>query len=81
MLEKKLWEFVPVKYVIFSAAFTFGSIIFEYFLFSGYYADLKIGRFLHDGIFVKPLKIAALGIPSYILSGFFVLAALISPFT
>ena len=71
---------VRSKHLLIAATFTAGLIVLELFLFSGYYDGFHFGGYLHDGLFVKPFKIAVLGISSYVLAVFFVFAALVSPY-
>jgi glucan phosphoethanolaminetransferase (alkaline phosphatase superfamily) len=80
MMEKPEWKVPFFNYLMLSLIFTLGLSVFEFVLFSKYYEDFALIRHFQSYEFIKPLKTIILGLSSFLLSVFFVLTALISPY-
>lgn len=68
------------KSFITALSFTLGLILLEAFLFAIYYENFEIIDFIYRGEFLRPAKIIALAIPSYLLTLLFLFAALKAPY-
>ncbi len=79
-MEKLQWKIPFSKHLILCLIFTLGLIVSEFFLFPEYYDGFSIITHFQNYVFIKPIKIIALAIPSFLLSGFFVWAAFTSPY-
>ncbi len=79
-MEKTQWKSLYSRYFLISLFFTAGLIGFEFFLFPKYYESFNTINFLQSGVYMKVLKTFALAVPSFLVSVFFVYAALISPY-
>ncbi len=60
--------------------FTLALIGFEILVFPQYYEAFHFGKYLHDGILIKPLKMGSLAFASYLLSFWLIFCGLASSY-
>lgn len=74
------FRIVYKKHVVAALLFTLALVGFEILVFPQYYEAFHFGKYLHDGILIKPLKMGSLALASYLISFWLLFCALASSY-